>query len=1129
MEHTCENCTRRFFVPGAGTQEVACPSCGGQMAPERDQPSGVNSDGELRNMVDPYTGVDAGGDPSTEGILAPSIAGERTQPLFKRDESFASVRTAAQTGQEVPELPVGIHSGTLKALQFCGATINGMIPDNRLVAWFSQNWIPDARAGNPAPVTVSVESDHPAYLKAALGVVRVSSQCEGNRNVPSPEFKELFAGIKSGSVPKPTWLGQYSKAAKTAADDDFDMDGWGFEDDESAPKATHKFIVDNQGTVYSLPDPTHHEQIAQNAGLDMSSFPQGLSLGVLLDNDTTEWYQHQCGLKPDQMAQSLEQHFQTPITIDPSLQASSSDERFGIQPGAKGNGRGELQIAQDPPMPRTYGVPLDRNEGLVRGGGLDQSIHMPYEHLAMEKEAIFPLAIPAAMAAARVLGPAVAKKIGPGLLKGALGKGKGPVGGVLKSLGVHSLFKGLTGGDSNGGSSAIPDPQAVAPTLQQVTHVHYADTETVDSIPALHENDGDTAQHKDGDNTNPEHDSDESGSGSMSPSGALLEHLLPTVLEYYTSDDSGENDPLIKALDALMEAEHPGYKDADDGDHSDIEHHFTELMKNHKEAAGPFYPGMGLVPGAQPAGNAAVPPRQNPPTGPLPAQNTCPSCGAVLSDDGTCAQCGYGAQGVATPGQVNQAVTPGTSPGGPYSLPPGVVGKVADTQGPYTPEQFKAVAEALLEMGRETEIPHMYDAPWEYADILAQVQNKNNEPPPAVAEPAAPPGPPAGMDPMAMMDPAAAGAPPDPAMMTARIAAAVARHSADNIAPKCPKCESHTTAINPTEDGSVCQCHACGNTWEENDIQRTAEVAQHPHDHPVMENHDVDDTVGSPHPDDNNLTWTTPDGQALTPGEEYEMHSQDYSIPDIIRVEEAKPNELVYTITGEYSELEDRTTISPQDVKEQGITFIPVGGDGQPVEELDVTEPTPAARVPITTSVDVELSDGRVVQANVIAGRIIMPATITAAVEPQPVVEKVQAPPLTEVAPEADTASQPEKADKVQPPKEAAWLLEGTSVSTAPAPWETPLPDLTGGDITQDDSDGSWLISDLPKTAGARFSPTEQRKFIDEDGEARNLDRLDLEDTHYRTRETSVYVAGRNSMRHAQPDMAPDDHLVFGL
>lgn len=1200
MESTCESCTRRFFVPGSGTSEVACPSCGGNMVPERDQPGGVNSDGDLRNMSGPGYGQDMGGDPLTEGILSPSIAGERSQPMNKRDESYASVRVAAQSGQETPSLPGGIHNGTMKSLQFCGATINGMQPGGELYQWTLRTWLPAAREGQPQPVTVEVQSDHPAYLKAALGIVRVSSKCQGDRMPPAPEFQELYAGINDGSIPAPTWLKGYSrttsfhwaasaqatpslpagvhmgcmgalqfvgatvngippgpelyqwtikewlpaaregqpqpvtvevqnehpaylaaavgiinnssacagkripvqefkaliegiqggsippppKQARTAAGDDFDLGGWGFEDDDgSGPTSTHKFIVDKQGQIYSQEEPTHHEQVAEAAGLDMSNFPVGLSLGHLNSDGSTEWYQHQSGQQPSAMAQGLEQHFGTPVTIDPSLKPSSSEERFGIDgPGARGKGRSELQINQDPPMPRSYGVPMDRSEGLVRGGHLDQTIHIPYEHLAMEKEAILWLA-PAAAIAGRALLPKLAPKLLGGAMKPGAGAAKGLGGKVLKTLGLQTAVKGVGNALTGGGTGQVAPPPVVAPDLSQVSHIT-ADAETVTSLPGLHENDGDTSQFKDGEaTTNPDHPNDDEGGGSMSPAGALLDHLMPKVLEWYDSEESGENDPLMKALDEAIERELPNYKDGDSDDHSDLERFFDDLAnEHHKKAAdavGQFFPGMGIQPGAQPLmpGNAAVPPRAvGAPVGPQPTEGICPSCGALLNPDGSCAQCGFGTNNQSQPAQINQAVTPGTSVGGP-SLPTVVQSRVADTQGPYTPEQYKAVAEYLLQSGREAEIPHMYDAPWEYADVLAEIQNKLNEPPPAVAAPAEAPAPP--MDPAMGMDPSM---PPDPSQMQASIQSAVARFAADNITPKCPKCESHTTGMmGGGDEGISCRCHNCGNVWQDKDIApKTAEVAQHPHDHPILEHSDLSDETDSPHPEENDMTWKTPDGEALTEGQEYEMHSDEYSIPDVIRVEQVKPNELVYTITGEYSELEDQTTISPEEVDQRGIKFLPVEGEAATEESFDSTEPTPAARVPITTSVAPEV------------------------VAPQPT--------------------------KVEPPKEAAWLLEGTNVTASvPAPWETPLPDLTGGpQETAPEGDRDWLVADLPRTAGARFSPGEQRTFIDEEGEARNLDRLDLEDTHYRTKETSVNVPGRGH-RSAQPDIIREEDFALGF
>ncbi len=52
-----------------------------------------------------------------------------------------------------------------------------------------------------------------------------------------------------------------------------------------------------------------------------------------------------------------------------------------------------------------------------------------------------------------------------------------------------------------------------------------------------------------------------------------------------------------------------------------------------------------------------------------------------------------------------------------------------------------------------------------------------------------------------------------------------------------------------------------------------------------------------------------------------------------------------------------------------------------------------------------------------------------------------------------------------------------------------------------------------------KFTPMEQRDFIDEAGIARNSDKLNLAGTHYETR----YNPKGNA------DNAPDDELIFGL
>jgi hypothetical protein len=60
----------------------------------------------------------------------------------------------------------------------------------------------------------------------------------------------------------------------------------------------------------------------------------------------------------------------------------------------------------------------------------------------------------------------------------------------------------------------------------------------------------------------------------------------------------------------------------------------------------------------------------------------------------------------------------------------------------------------------------------------------------------------------------------------------------------------------------------------------------------------------------------------------------------------------------------------------------------------------------------------------------------------------------------------------------------------------------------------------VERTAGAKFSPREQKEFIDEDGVARNADRLNLDGTHY--------VSAFDNSK-ANPDKVDDRYLGLGL
>jgi hypothetical protein len=92
MPVRCQDCNHHFLLDATTVaQGINCPGCGGRQI-ERDQPSPTHSDGELRDMVDPATQLDQGGNPLQEGVWAGIDGG--WQPAYRRDETFAHVGAA---------------------------------------------------------------------------------------------------------------------------------------------------------------------------------------------------------------------------------------------------------------------------------------------------------------------------------------------------------------------------------------------------------------------------------------------------------------------------------------------------------------------------------------------------------------------------------------------------------------------------------------------------------------------------------------------------------------------------------------------------------------------------------------------------------------------------------------------------------------------------------------------------------------------------------------------------------------------------------------------------------------------------------------------------------------------------
>lgn len=188
---------------------------------------------------------------------------------------------------------------------------------------------------------------------------------------------------------------------------------------------------------------------------------------------------------------------------------------------------------------------------------------------------------------------------------------------------------------------------------------------------------------------------------------------------------------------------------------------------------------------------------------------------------------------------------------------------------------------------------------------------------------------------------------------------------------------------------------------------------------------------------DSSMRWKDEGGAPLKVGQEYKLYSDKYDIPDIVRIEAVKPEAITFTITGEYG-MSHTTELSHQEAVLNGNSFTPMTGQD------------------------------------------------------------------TELAPPGDDLGYPEDAD-ASPNSE-------TDLSGGPDSHEFGMtagfergivrrsaqPQVEENEPAHSNPALDWLIGGGDeRTAGAKFTPVEQREFIDEDGMARNADKLDLTNTHY--------------------------------
>lgn len=1251
MHVHCADCDNTFLLtPEGATAHAACPNCGGDRL-ERDQPSPTHSDGDLRNMVDPDIGLDQGGNPNQEGIWAQVDGG--WQPAIRRDESFASVKTAEWGGDmgfdfgggpqpthkfivdgsgQVFSAPNPIQHEDIAVqhgLQdFPKGLSLGELNDDGSTEWYQHETPHSPQAmesmlyghfGHPVVIDPNLK---PTTNEERWGLGPEQVSVLDPRNKLSPEREQQMQQAEQYRGRPFGWNDNPYINRGGSVDDTLNM--------EPYMPWTHEAEVKEADL---LEGPQHHATVTPG--------PQGIHAG------TVKWLQFldaRVNGKPARQAgpQIIMEHGMrnSPQFGQPVQVSVHHPEHL---PGAINTIETSAQGSVPPPVLKELAM------------GIAQGTHPAPPGIDPTKLRFGSVktAGPAAIGLGAIGGEGLMGMAGGALMRGAL-MGTG-----------SSLVKGVMGGGQQDAAGQLPSmPQAPRP-LDMLSSTREADLETPHTTPFLHDNpDGDNHQFDDGSHDpNPENPNlnGEAGGSQLgedgvpvafSPNSPGLERmqlLAPLLLHYYHSPESGEHDPLIKGLHDQLESEVPGYLDQVGDEHENALKQILDKVREPSAVSASthqaFGPGMGVPagqPGMMPQGIAPVQ-QVAPPGG---AQGTCPYCGGVTTADGSCPQCGAKANPMG-------GSMPGTPPGGLQSNPnamafgtvPRAARTAADHQGPVTDEQKAAVSQLLIQQGRQDEIPDMMIQPWNYAKELAAVANKvntapnvdpNEQPPPQPAQEMAPPG---ATMPVPGMDASQA-----PTPYTGKTATP---HSG---APRCPKCGSSTTGfVNDGTDDLHCNCHACGNIWSVDGgaakvagdsiwnncvvcngtgirggkpcyyCHGTGNSPGTPTGRPLepppatrlvapqAKTADDENVVGVPAADqegqpdpeqnqDSSQSWQTDDGQPLQVGQEYEMHSPGYQIPDIVKVEQIKPDALVVSTIGEYGNQSDggeplsyKHEIKREEAQLEGLTFTPSDGNShagdQSLQQYDDSSQAPVNTEPQPTP----NTEGYGLRSNVqkfapmseydkyFGGEAGAAEKAKASMKKQygdekgeevfyATVNKKKHAAEEDPEPEVNDDSCPKCGSEHASSHMSSATTEFHECFRCGHGWETREEDFStqgargaewilhdsgpGGDdffaemerhkAMREAGHGSRSLADIARRdsrlqeikdrlesnrmereAGKKFTPHEQRQFVDERGVARNADKLDLAGTHY---ESHRYLGPK-----ANGENVRDEELFLGL
>jgi hypothetical protein len=358
---------------------------------------------------------------------------------------------------------------------------------------------------------------------------------------------------------------------------------------------------------------------------------------------------------------------------------------------------------------------------------------------------------------------------------------------------------------------------------------------------------------------------------------------------------------------------------------------------------------------------------------------------------------------------------------------------------------------------------------------------------------------------------------------------------ANNAVPRCPECNSATTSVlglgDNTTDGTgdySGYCHACGKTFSISKKSRVvfADLTEIPN-------------PGQHH--DDQMVWKDNSDHELIEGQTYELHAPSSMVPDRVKVIYVHPDEVGLQLIDGISQAaggdEPDFKVNRQEAQLEHYTFVPTR-EGEGIDNRGELPPgTPGLeQVPPSGQTTDQHQDS-------------YPNTSVSHVEDDPPCTKCGASMVDHTMSAADTIMHEcvkcahvwETHDQFEGREagvDLAWLMHDDdhdfhedmeryrAMAASGKGQSRSLSSIVSDDERYQQIKSALDTAHEQRVAGKHFTPGEKRDLIDEYGVARNLDDLDLSNTHYDIRWDH---SGAPLGREADESRVPDSHLILGV